>query len=131
SVPGKYYILLPLWTADPPFSQNSKSSPDVGFKPSGDDEKKKDADFNSTNSVYTVSSPVNTVSLPINAAGLPDDQNMPPLEDIVYSDNDEDVGTEADMNNLDAFMPISPIPTTRVHKDNPLEQVIGDLQSAT
>ncbi|GJS75976.1 retrovirus-related pol polyprotein from transposon TNT 1-94 [Tanacetum coccineum] len=34
------YILLPLWTADLPFSQISKSSPDAGFKPSNDDEKK-------------------------------------------------------------------------------------------
>ncbi|GJW47226.1 ribonuclease H-like domain-containing protein [Tanacetum coccineum] len=40
TVPGKDYILLPLWTADPPFSQSSKSSPDAGFKPLGDDEKK-------------------------------------------------------------------------------------------
>ncbi|GJR84490.1 ribonuclease H-like domain-containing protein [Tanacetum coccineum] len=40
TVPGKYYILLPLWTADPPFSQSSKSSPDAGLKPSGNDEKK-------------------------------------------------------------------------------------------
>ncbi|GKF99438.1 hypothetical protein Tco_0298221, partial [Tanacetum coccineum] len=40
TVPDKDYILLPLWTADPPFSQSTKSSPDVGFKPSGDDEKK-------------------------------------------------------------------------------------------
>ncbi|GKF50604.1 hypothetical protein Tco_0147071, partial [Tanacetum coccineum] len=30
-VPGKYYILLPLWTVDPPFSQSSKSSPDDGL----------------------------------------------------------------------------------------------------
>ncbi|GJR47088.1 putative ribonuclease H-like domain-containing protein [Tanacetum coccineum] len=37
TVPGKDYILLPLWTADPPFSQSSKSSPDAGFKPSGDE----------------------------------------------------------------------------------------------
>ncbi|GJU15029.1 retrovirus-related pol polyprotein from transposon TNT 1-94 [Tanacetum coccineum] len=40
TVPGKDYILLPLWTTDPPFSQSSKSSPDAGFKPLGDDEKK-------------------------------------------------------------------------------------------
>ncbi|GKF74187.1 hypothetical protein Tco_0220519, partial [Tanacetum coccineum] len=40
TVLGKDYILLPLWTVDPPFSQSSKSSPDAGFKPSGDDEKK-------------------------------------------------------------------------------------------
>ncbi|GJS77041.1 retrovirus-related pol polyprotein from transposon TNT 1-94 [Tanacetum coccineum] len=37
---------------------------------------------------------------------LPDDPNMPELEDIVYLDDDEDVGVEADMNNLDAFMPV-------------------------
>ncbi|GJV56077.1 ribonuclease H-like domain-containing protein [Tanacetum coccineum] len=37
TVPGKDYILLPLWTVDPPFSQSSKSFPDVGLKPSGDD----------------------------------------------------------------------------------------------
>ncbi|GKC27218.1 hypothetical protein Tco_1034512, partial [Tanacetum coccineum] len=39
-VPSKDYIMLPLWPADPPFSQSSKSSPDAGFKPSEDDEKK-------------------------------------------------------------------------------------------
>ncbi|GJU53723.1 ribonuclease H-like domain-containing protein [Tanacetum coccineum] len=44
TVPGKDYILLPLWTADPPFSQSSKSSPDDGSKPSSDDEKKVDED---------------------------------------------------------------------------------------
>ncbi|GJX01357.1 hypothetical protein Tco_0185270 [Tanacetum coccineum] len=38
-VPGKYYILLPLWTQDPPFSSSSKDSPDDGFKPSGEEEK--------------------------------------------------------------------------------------------
>ncbi|GJR26434.1 putative ribonuclease H-like domain-containing protein [Tanacetum coccineum] len=61
---------------------------------------------------------------------LLDDPNMPALEDIVYSDDDEDVGAEADMNNLDAFMPVSPIPTTRIHKDHPVEQIIRDLNSA-
>ncbi|GKF69637.1 hypothetical protein Tco_0202694, partial [Tanacetum coccineum] len=55
---------------------------------------------------------------------------MPALEDSVYSDNDEDVGTEADMNNLDAFMLVSPIPTIRVHKDHLVKQIIGDLNLA-
>ncbi|GKC29167.1 hypothetical protein Tco_1036461, partial [Tanacetum coccineum] len=125
-VPRKDYILLPLWATDPPLSQTSKSSPDAGFKPSGDDENKvtkelgkeggdpskegerddqeKDVDVNSTNSVYTAigSSFVNADGLTfVNAADLLDDPNMPPLEDIVYSNDDEDVGAEADMNNLD------------------------------
>ncbi|GJT20224.1 putative ribonuclease H-like domain-containing protein [Tanacetum coccineum] len=55
---------------------------------------------------------------------------MPELEDIVYSDDYEDVGVEADMNNLNTFMPVSPIPTTRIHNDHPVEQIIGDLNSA-
>ncbi|GJR12619.1 ribonuclease H-like domain-containing protein [Tanacetum coccineum] len=37
---GKDYILLPLWHVDPLLSQSPKSSPDAGFKPSGDNEKK-------------------------------------------------------------------------------------------
>ncbi|GJS72302.1 retrovirus-related pol polyprotein from transposon TNT 1-94 [Tanacetum coccineum] len=61
---------------------------------------------------------------------LLDDPNMPELEDIVYSDDDEDVGAEADMNNLDVFMPVSLIPTTRVNKDHLVKQIIGDLNLA-
>ncbi|GJW70549.1 putative ribonuclease H-like domain-containing protein [Tanacetum coccineum] len=163
TVPGKDYILLPLWPADPLFSQCSKSSLDAGFKPSSDGKKKVDGDTskedesndqekddnvnstnnvntasdgNNTNNVNSVSSTVNAAGIEVNAVGaktsieLPDDTNMPELEDIVYSDDDEDVGAEADMNNLDAFMPVSPIPTTRIHKDHPVEQIIRDLNSA-
>nr|GEY95826.1 putative ribonuclease H-like domain-containing protein [Tanacetum cinerariifolium] len=38
--PSKDYILLPLWIADPPFSQEPKISQDAGFKPSNDVGKK-------------------------------------------------------------------------------------------
>ncbi|GJU72756.1 putative ribonuclease H-like domain-containing protein [Tanacetum coccineum] len=119
----KDYILLPLWTANPPFSQSSKSSPDARFKPLRDDEKKvdedprkdsesidqnKDDNVNNTNSVNATST--NEVNVVGEKTGieLPDDPNMPTLEDIVYSNDDEDVGAEADMNNLDAFIPKNP-----------------------
>ncbi|GKD65961.1 hypothetical protein Tco_1308069, partial [Tanacetum coccineum] len=59
------------------------------------------------------------------------DLNMPELEYYNIFEYDEDVGAEADMNNLDTTIQVSPIPTTRIHKDHPLDQVIGDLQSAT
>ncbi|GKG13696.1 hypothetical protein Tco_0350656, partial [Tanacetum coccineum] len=55
---------------------------------------------------------------------------MPELEDYSIVEDDKDVGTEADMNNLDAFMSVRHIPTTRVHKDHPVEQIIRDLNSA-
>nr|GEU59064.1 hypothetical protein [Tanacetum cinerariifolium] len=49
---------------------------------------------------------------------------------IVYSNDKEDVGAEADFSNLETSITISPIPTTRVHKDHPVTQIIGDLSSA-
>ncbi|GKF82113.1 hypothetical protein Tco_0243769, partial [Tanacetum coccineum] len=68
------------------------------------------SDGNNTNNVNAVSSTVNDVVTEVNdvdpktSIELPNDQNIPELEDNVYSNNDEDVGVEADMNNLDAFM---------------------------
>ncbi|GKF58801.1 hypothetical protein Tco_0172338, partial [Tanacetum coccineum] len=166
TVPGKDNILLPLWPSDLPFSQNSKSSPDAGFKTlvdnekkvtkepgkeggdSNNDQEKEDDNVNSTNNVNTASdgnitNNVNVVSSFVNVAGIEvnvvgvktsiellDDLNMPELKDIVYSNDDEDVGAEAGMNNLNTFMLVSPIPTTRIHKDHPVEQIIKDLNSA-
>nr|GFB65131.1 hypothetical protein [Tanacetum cinerariifolium] len=59
-----------------------------------------------------------------------DDPDMPALEDITYSDDDEDVGAEADFSNLETNINVSPIPTTRVHKDHHVTQIIGDLSLA-
>nr|GEV28311.1 hypothetical protein [Tanacetum cinerariifolium] len=56
--------------------------------------------------------------------------NMPALEDITYSDDAKDVGAEADFSNLETTITVSPIPTTRVHKDHPVTQIIGDLSLA-
>ncbi|GKA54212.1 putative ribonuclease H-like domain-containing protein [Tanacetum coccineum] len=117
TIPGKDYILLPLSIQDPPFSSSLKDSPDAGFKPLGEEEKKdaedtgnksgnptegkdsevssieeprinqeKDDNINSTNNINTASdgnntNNVNTVSSTVN--------------------DDEDVGAEADINNLD------------------------------
>nr|GEW63713.1 retrovirus-related Pol polyprotein from transposon TNT 1-94 [Tanacetum cinerariifolium] len=44
------------------------------------------------------------------------------LKDITYSD---DVGAEADFNNLETTITVSPIPTTRVHKDHLVTQIIA------
>ncbi|GJY01469.1 putative ribonuclease H-like domain-containing protein [Tanacetum coccineum] len=40
-------------------------------------------------------------------------------------------GAEADLNNLETTMNVSHIPTTRIHKDHPKDQIIGDINSAT
>ncbi|GJV97201.1 retrovirus-related pol polyprotein from transposon TNT 1-94 [Tanacetum coccineum] len=102
--PVKDYILLLLWIADPPFSQNLKSSHDDGSKPSSDDGKKVDEDPSKESEYYSI---------------------------FDFLRDDENDGVVADMNNLDTTIQVSPIPTIRIHKDHPLNQVIGDLQSAT
>nr|GEY07849.1 ribonuclease H-like domain-containing protein [Tanacetum cinerariifolium] len=56
---------------------------------------------------------------------------MPDLEDITYFNDEDAVGAEADHNNLEFSIPISPIPTTRIHKDHPVSQIIGDLSAQT
>nr|GEV74544.1 putative ribonuclease H-like domain-containing protein [Tanacetum cinerariifolium] len=67
----------------------------------------------------------------IDTSQLLDDPNMPELEDITYYDDKDVVGAEVDFNNLETSITVSPIPTTRVHKDHPVTQIIGDLSSAT
>nr|GFC66186.1 hypothetical protein [Tanacetum cinerariifolium] len=54
---------------------------------------------------------------------------MPNLEDL--SHDADDVGAKADINNLEFIISVSPIPTTRIHKDHPTSQIIGDLSSTT
>ncbi|GJZ40209.1 putative ribonuclease H-like domain-containing protein [Tanacetum coccineum] len=134
TVPGKDYILLP--------EEEKNDAEDLGKDseiPSTEEPRinqEKDASVNITNSINTVSPTVNATSIEDNAVDenivyrYADDPNIPELEDIVYSDDNKDVGAEADMNNLDAFMPVSPIPTTRIHKYHLVEQIIGDLNSA-
>ncbi|GKA27180.1 putative ribonuclease H-like domain-containing protein [Tanacetum coccineum] len=159
TIPVKDYILLPFLTQDPPFSSSLKDSPDAGFKPPGEEEKKdgehlenedsevpntedprvnqeQDESVNNTNNINTVSSTVNTASIEDNAIDenivyrCVDDPNMSYLEEIVYSDDDEDVDAEADMTNLDTHILVSPTPTTIIHKDHLLEQIIKDIHSA-
>ncbi|GJS52077.1 putative ribonuclease H-like domain-containing protein [Tanacetum coccineum] len=144
--PIKNYILLPLWPADPPYSQDPKSSQDDGSKPSSDDGKKVDEDsrkdsegidqekednVNSTNNVNAASTNEVNVVGEKTSIELPLDQNMLELEDYNIFEDDEDVGAEANMHNLATTIQVSPIPTTRIHKDHPLNQVIGDLKSPT
>nr|GFC47318.1 hypothetical protein [Tanacetum cinerariifolium] len=54
---------------------------------------------------------------------------MPNLEDL--SHNTDDVGAEADINNMESIISVSLIPTTRIYKDHPTSQIIGDLFSTT
>ncbi|GJR69627.1 ribonuclease H-like domain-containing protein [Tanacetum coccineum] len=132
--------------ADPPLSQNPKSSQDNGLSPprteSESEDQERGNNVSSTNNGNTVSSTnnVNTASTNdvntsdrISSIEPQDNQDMPILEENIIVDHscDEDAGAEADMNNLDTTIQVSSIPTTRINKDYPIDQVIGDLQATT
>ncbi|GJY80573.1 hypothetical protein Tco_0493324 [Tanacetum coccineum] len=121
-------------------SENSddKVAGDVEKKTTEDPAKEDDKDdqdlreFESTNDIYTASPLVNFDGLSYFNANPPDDLKMPNLEDTgifggAYDDEDFVVG--GDMNNLESSMPFSPIATTRVHKDHPIENIIRDIHS--
>ncbi|GKG32910.1 hypothetical protein Tco_0430420, partial [Tanacetum coccineum] len=100
-----------------------------------DDQERTDSSTQDINtarpSVNTASTNINTGSLNINIVS-PNDPNMPSLEETgIFNGayDDEDVGAEADLNNLETTMNVSHIPTTRIYKDyNTLcFQVIDDV----
>nr|GEV52092.1 hypothetical protein [Tanacetum cinerariifolium] len=110
-------------------------------KPERDDKGKSHPNStNHTNNFNTASPSVDVVSLNfritrkslfVDPSQYPNDLDMPELEEIVYLDDEEDVDAEADFSNLETNVLVSPIPTTRVHKDHHVNQIIGDLHSAS
>ncbi|GKD25035.1 hypothetical protein Tco_1231249 [Tanacetum coccineum] len=132
------YILLPFFIYD---SQGPKSLNDEFVDDAG---KKNDVQYPAKDREATITNNtnrLNIVSLSINAARQSFDNNdlltdplMPNLEDSTGifrgTYDDEDVGSEADLNNLETTMNVSPIPTTRIHKDHHKDQIIGDINLA-
>nr|GEW24981.1 putative ribonuclease H-like domain-containing protein [Tanacetum cinerariifolium] len=147
------YVLLPLWSSGSKDPQNTDASsfevkepksevhvsPSSSYKTKKHDEqtkRKAKVEPNSTNNTNTFSAagPSNNVVRPtfrldgkysfMDPSQYPDNPDMPALEDITYSDDEEDVGAEADFSNLETNITVSPILTTRVHKDHPITQII-------
>ncbi|GJX40576.1 putative ribonuclease H-like domain-containing protein [Tanacetum coccineum] len=125
----------------PPSPQSSKDAvaDDAGKKtneePAHEGERNEEGHANSTNRDRNISPSLLPAGQNFtNADDLPTDPLIPDLEDTdIFSGayDDEDVGAEADLNNLETTMNVSPIPTTRIHKDHPKDQIIGDINSAT
>ncbi|GKC90068.1 hypothetical protein Tco_1150717 [Tanacetum coccineum] len=137
-----------------PSSDDGKKVDEDPRKESKCNDQEKEDNVNNTNNVNAAGTNEVNVVGGKTSIELPFDPNMPALEDYSifdFSRDDEDDGAVADMNwsvwmhpslglfigarcymnNLDTTIQVSPNPTTRIHKDHPLDQVIGDLQSAT
>nr|GFC78721.1 hypothetical protein [Tanacetum cinerariifolium] len=64
--------------------------------------------FSASGNTFSTAGPSNAAASPthrksscIDASQLPDGPDMPKLEDITYSDDEDDVGAEANFNNLE------------------------------
>nr|GFB14365.1 ribonuclease H-like domain-containing protein [Tanacetum cinerariifolium] len=128
------YVLFPLWSSGCKDPQNTNDDVNAASTPVlavGKNSTNINNTFSAVSPSNTVVSPTLRKSSYVDPSQFPDDPNMPALEDITYSDYEEDVSAEADFSNLETTITISPIPTTRVHKDHPMKQIIGDLSSMT
>nr|GEU72697.1 hypothetical protein [Tanacetum cinerariifolium] len=136
------YVLFPMWSSGSTNPQNydgdaafngkehevdaKKPESEVNVSPST---KFKDCFDNSSNEVNAADPIVPTVGQ--NSLNSTNTFSVAELEDITYSDDEDVVGAEADFNNLESSIPVSPITTTRIHKDHPVSQIIGNLSSTT
>nr|GEX20935.1 putative ribonuclease H-like domain-containing protein [Tanacetum cinerariifolium] len=131
------YVIFPVWSSDSKNPQNTDD--DVAFggkkhefegrKPENLSAKFDDFSDSNINEVNAANSPVPAVGqISTNSTNT---FSTAELEDITYSNNEEDVGAEANFTNLETTITVSPIRTTRVHKDHPVTQIIGDLSSST
>nr|GEZ31281.1 hypothetical protein [Tanacetum cinerariifolium] len=135
------YVLFPVWSSGSKNSQNTdgnaafqdKELEFEGRKPKSEVHVSISSKFeyfsdDSINEVNADGSPVPAVGkISTNSTNT---FNAVELEDITYSDDEEDVGAEADFTNLETTINVSPIPTTRVHKDHLVTQIVGDLSLA-
>nr|GEY13449.1 ribonuclease H-like domain-containing protein [Tanacetum cinerariifolium] len=134
-VSTQQYVLLPLWSTGSKDPQNTdvdaacddkETKSEVHVSPSSSDKTKKHNEKakREAKGKSPIDFPQDTNSF--NAA-CPSDNTVSPTFEI---DDKEDVGAEVDFSNLETSITVSPIPTTRVHKDHPVTQIIGDLSSA-
>ncbi|GJV40378.1 putative ribonuclease H-like domain-containing protein [Tanacetum coccineum] len=150
-VPTQQYILLPL-LYDSPQSSEDAVADDAGKKtnekPANEGERNGQEKERGASNKEGDLNLVSTVCPSVSAAGQSfdnaDDHLIDPrmlnLEDTTDLLNtgifrgaydDEDEGADADLNNLETTMTISHILTTRIHKDHPKDQIIGDINSTT
>nr|GFC26942.1 hypothetical protein [Tanacetum cinerariifolium] len=70
---------------------------------------------------------INAVSTPVPAVGKISTNST----NTFSAAGPSNTTVQPDFSNLETTITVNPIPTTKVHKDHPVTQIIGDLSSAT
>nr|GFC29018.1 hypothetical protein [Tanacetum cinerariifolium] len=130
------YVLFPIWFSGSINPHNTNDDAAFGGKKPEFEGRKPESEVHvslstkfedfSDNNINEV----NVADSPVPAVGqifTNNTNNFSDAEDITYTDDEEDAGAEADFTNLETTITVSHIPTTRVHKDHHVTQIIGDL----
>ncbi|GJT64136.1 putative ribonuclease H-like domain-containing protein [Tanacetum coccineum] len=142
------YILLPLLHTSsyvPSSSKEAKPNDDAGKKateqpecvkgdktddlgnPTVNTASIKNGNLQSTFDELVISTPI-TLNAASSSLGYLHDLEDTGIFDDAYDDRDE--GAEADYNNLETGISVSPIPSTRANKDHPKDQIIREVHFA-
>nr|GFB18124.1 putative ribonuclease H-like domain-containing protein [Tanacetum cinerariifolium] len=97
-------MLFPVWSSGSTNPQNYDEDTAFDGKENNFDAKKLDA----ADPLNTIANPTHVKSSFIDASQLSDDPDMLELEDITYSDYENDVGAEANFNNLETSITEEP-----------------------
>ncbi|GJW09074.1 putative ribonuclease H-like domain-containing protein [Tanacetum coccineum] len=110
-------VSTPVSAAGPSFTNDDPSSPVNAAEASNAFEEHPFERFSPFKNAFTL--------LPVSIVTPMDDTGI-----FGNAYDDEDVGAEADLNNMKTTINVSPILTTRINKDHPKDQIIRDFNSA-
>ncbi|GJS07777.1 putative ribonuclease H-like domain-containing protein [Tanacetum coccineum] len=136
-------IVMPIWK-DPSYFDSPTENVENGKPKTADDTQKQDEDGlnnenaeqerfsvdSSSKDVNAVGQQVNTASLDLNTGSLELNAVGPSVS--TASPNEEDSTEEepkVDLGNITNSYIVPTTPNTRIHKDHPIDNVIGDVQS--
>ncbi|GJV96386.1 putative ribonuclease H-like domain-containing protein [Tanacetum coccineum] len=145
--PEQEYILIPLCTTDPLFSQGPKDCEwDARMKPTEVDEN----EASDKSGKHDQEARINTAGPSVSTANETEEQlferfspfknafTLSPVPNMTSMDNtrifgnaydDEDLEEEVDMNNVISSYSVPDTSFTKFHKDHPEDQVIGSLKT--
>nr|GEY52755.1 ribonuclease H-like domain-containing protein [Tanacetum cinerariifolium] len=141
------YVLFPVLSGGSKNTQNNNTealvdgkehddniqksmSPDIHFSSSGAQSRKQGDKTENKDKVSTAGHNFINITNDFSSAG-PSNAAMPNVDDLTHSNDADDVGAKADINNLESIISVSPIATTRIYKDHPTSQIIGDMSLTT
>ncbi|GKA33814.1 putative ribonuclease H-like domain-containing protein, partial [Tanacetum coccineum] len=138
-------ILMPLWKDCSLFDSSLKNASNDEPQPSSDAGKKDDEGIhkesgiddrerpeNSTQDVNIAGPSINTASTNVNTGSVNINIVSPIVTTALLKATHADffgAKTEIDMSNITTTYLVPSTPNTRIHKDHPLDHVIGDVQS--